>query len=558
MFKRFRFVDYFVSCLLFLMSASCSGSPPRYYTSGSAGAAAAANHSATSLTAKDLRARFKNGEITVDIYPRRGEGYIDLAVRISSKPKQWKNLQNWNRNRRFPQTGVPIRVPFSYLNANYRLYAIQDLFKKDNFTTAGWQHYVTYRGETMWFIAETFTGDGANYPVLQQTNGMKKGQALALGNAVTIPLNVLSDEFSKKMVEHPDLAFEKGRDGKLYAAYRLKSGEALYSSVVVRFTGRVEASDVNEMAKKIMKINGISDPTRIPTGKKLLIPFDDLSDDFLTGGAPDRVVKIARNKRGARLHVILDPGHGGSDPGAMKRGVSEDELAYDIMLRVKQVLERNGATVYPTVVDPSGSNGPTNSSRLANGKREQITTSPPYTIHDTRVSVNMRVYLVNAIYRKLRKQGVADAHIFFVSIHIDHLHPSMSGTMVYYPNAEQRGRRFNVSGSVYRRYAESRNTRITFSRQANRRAESFSYDFSKQLIDTFKRRGIPVHTYRPIRPYVYRKNRKWTPAIIRYSQIPTSVLLEVTNMANNRDFDRVRDYRFRQKVAEAIAATILS
>ncbi|MFQ5627780.1 MAG: LysM peptidoglycan-binding domain-containing protein, partial [bacterium] len=343
--KPVCYIDILAIYLLFMAIGSCTGSPPLYTSYGRASNGEATQPSFFPGNANALRARFSKGKINVDIYPQRGEGYIDLAVRISNKPKQWKKLKSWNKNKRFPQTGVPIRVPFTYLNANYRLQAVQDLFKKDKLISSGWQHRVTYRGETMWFIAETFTGDGANYAALQQANGMKKGQALAIGNVVKIPVKILSDEFSKTIIEHPDLAFEKGSDGKLYAIYQLKSGEALYSSVVVRFTGRVEANDVNEMARKIMRANGISDPTKIPAGKKIKIPFDDLSDDFLTGGAPDRVVKIARNKRGSKLHIILDPGHGGSDPGAIKRGITEDELAYDVMLRAKSLLERSGATV---------------------------------------------------------------------------------------------------------------------------------------------------------------------------------------------------------------------
>ncbi|MCA9742953.1 MAG: N-acetylmuramoyl-L-alanine amidase [Deferribacteres bacterium] len=551
-------IEFFLLYLSCFIIGSCAASAPVYTSYNKARNSYSRPASGAQQIESEIRARFANGEIKVDVYPLRGEGYIDLAVRISSKPKQWKSLQSWNRNRRFPQTGVPITVPFSYLNAAYRLAAIQRLFPNDKLMAAGWQHRVSYRGETMWFIAETFTGDGANYPALQKASGMKTGQALGLGNMVTIPLNVLSDEYSKKMIEHQDLTFEKGADGQLYALYELKAGEALYSSVVVRFTGRVEANDVNEMARKIMKLSGISDPTRIPTGYKIRIPFDDLSDDFLTGGAPDRVVKVARNKRGSRLHVILDPGHGGSDPGAMRSGITEDELAYDIMLRVKESLERNGATVHPTVVDPHSKSRPTDGNQLPNGRSEQLTTTPPYTIRDARINVNMRVYLVNAIYERLRRRGIKDDQIFFLSIHIDHLHPSMSGAMIYYPNAEERRRRFQVSGSVYRRYAESRNARIDFSDTMNRRAESYSYDFSRQLIDKFNQRGIPVHPYRPIRPFVYRKNQKWTPAVIRYSQVPTSILLEVTNMANRHDFNRIRDHRFRQRVAEAIAATILS
>src|SRR5207245_1962960 len=55
------------------------------------------------------------------------------------------------------------------------------------------------------------------------------------------------------------------RDGAgPYAAYRLKRGEALYSAVVVRYTGRVDAQDVNELAMSIARRSGIGDVTGIP------------------------------------------------------------------------------------------------------------------------------------------------------------------------------------------------------------------------------------------------------------------------------------------------------
>ncbi|RMD92327.1 MAG: LysM peptidoglycan-binding domain-containing protein, partial [Calditrichaeota bacterium] len=246
--------------LLFIIQFSCAGSAPLYVAPGSNPAYSAGQRkSQYSREGRDFRSRFKQGKIIVDIYPRRGEGYIDLAVRISNQPKQWQKLKKWNGNLKFPRRGRPIAVPFDYLNITYRLKAIKSLFPRDAYTSKGWKHYVTYAGETMWFIAATFTGDGANYPAIQKANGFKKRQPLSIGNVIIIPLNILSDEFSRALPSHPDLSFEKGKDGKLYAIYQLKKGEALYSAVVVRFTGRVEAADVNEMAKKIMRLNGFRD-----------------------------------------------------------------------------------------------------------------------------------------------------------------------------------------------------------------------------------------------------------------------------------------------------------
>ncbi len=538
------------------LAGSCAGGAPIFVIPGESTAGTTAGAASEQAQETSFKASFRKGEITVDVYPLPGEGYIDMAVRISNQPKQWRRLKAWNRNRRFPKTGIAIPVPFSYLKPRLRVQVVESLFPQDKFTSAGWRHRVTFRGETMWFIAETFTGDGANHPVLTKANNRRKGQPISIGDEIIIPHNVLSDEFSRDLPQHPDLTFEKGEDGKLYAVYRLKRGEAIYSAVVVRFTGRVDGNEVNQMARTILELNGLSDPRRIPAGKKIRIPFEYLSDDFATGGAPDRVVKVARSGRGARRHVIIDPGHGGSDPGTTRRGLSEDELAYDVAMRLKKRLEREGATVYLTVEDVQKP-GARNSASLSNGKSERLRTTPPYVIRNTRVSVNLRVYLINAIYERLLKKGVDPSNIYMISIHMDHLHPSMHGAMIYYPNANERKSRFKATGRIYNRYAESRRKTLTFSARENRKAESYSYDLSRRIVRSFKKRKVPVHSYRPIRPFVYRKNRKWTPAIIRYSKVPSSVLVEVINMANSKDLANIKNHRFRERVAQALAEAIL-
>ncbi len=553
-FQRLKNGLLLVALVVPSLAGSCAGGAPIFVIPSESSARTSPQSGSEQETT--FKASFRNGKITVDVYPLAGEGYIDMAVRISNQPKQWRKLKKWNRNRRFPKTGITIPVPLTFLKPHLRMQAVEALFPDDKFTSAGWQHRVTFRGETMWFIAETFTGDGVNHPALAKANNRRKGQAISIGDVITIPHTLLSDEFSRDLPQHPDLAFERGEDGKLYAVYRLKRGEAIYSAVVVRFTGRVDGNEVNQMARTILELNGLSDPRRIPAGKKIRIPFEYLSDDFATGGAPDRVVKVERKGRGTRRHVIIDPGHGGSDPGTTKRGLSEDELAYDVALRLKKRLEKEGATVYLTV-DDTQKNGPQNSASLSNGKSERLATTPPYLIRDTRVSVNLRVYLVNAIYERLLKRGVDPANIYMVSIHMDHLHPSMHGAMIYYPNANERKSRFRASGRIYNRYAESRHKTLTFSARENRKAESYSYDLSRRIVRSFSRSKVPVHSYRPIRPFVYRKNRKWTPAIIRYSKVPSSVLVEVINMANSKDLANIKNHRFRERVARALAEAIL-
>lgn len=46
--------------------------------------------------------------------------------------------------------------------------------------------------------------------------------------------------------------------------------------------------------------------------------------------------------------IILDPGHGGSDSGAVNGGLREADVALDIAQRLKPLLETDGAAVYLT------------------------------------------------------------------------------------------------------------------------------------------------------------------------------------------------------------------
>lgn len=56
----------------------------------------------------------------------------------------------------------------------------------------------------------------------------------------------------------------------------------------------------------------------------------------------------ARQARLTGVKVVLDAGHGGFDNGAIEYGYKEDDLNLKIVLKLKKVLEREGAKVYLT------------------------------------------------------------------------------------------------------------------------------------------------------------------------------------------------------------------
>ncbi len=578
-------------------------------------------------------AAFVGGKIQVRVPARSGEDWPAFGRRVLQDALRWQEIYKSNGRERL-HTFKEIKIPFGLLNQEYQRLALGQIFPNDELTPTGWRHVVTHSGETVWLLAEIFTGDGNNYPAIQKENNLAPESVIRHGQNVLIPPNLLlpnlqpadlliaaisppkaesssQTETIKPMPElpkqvagankapsskpsppaagsrvaataakskssagtskdrqtittlsHPDLVFQQNARGEREAVYRLKKGEALYSAVVVRFTGRIEADEVNDVAQKLLAYNGIRDATKIADGTPIRIPARFLDEDILRGKIPPApTTRPPRPERRSRprsnLHVILDAGHGGNDPGTMVRGWVEDEIAYDLMLRIKQGLQNRGAKVYSTVSDKRTGDAVNGGSLLANNRDEYVKVTPEYFMDDSRIALNLRIYLVEDLYRWLLRRRVPAENIIFISIHLDHLHPSVGGAMAYYPGAEARSTKFRAAGTIYRQYRESRLGTIQFRHSENATAEAASLAFAQNLIQAFHGASIPVHDYQPLRRYVYRRDTKWTPGIIRYSRVPTSILLEAANLSNRDDLARIRSASFRQRLAETVVKTIM-
>ena len=361
-----------------------------------------------------------------------------------------------------------------------------------------------------------------------------------------------------------DLKYGGDSEGR-YAIYRLKKGEALYSAVVVRFTGRVDVQDVNDLAGQIARRSGIDDVTNIAIGYKVKIPLDDLLPEYLPRDDERRQAwerkqaQVARYTNAARsrdlegVAVILDAGHGGRDVGASHNGVFEHDYVYDILCRVKAVLERHTrAKVLPTIRDAKEGWTIHDSEHLVRNRAEVLLSDPPFRLDSGVSSVNMRWYLSNAWYRKLVADGIDPFKVVFTSLHADARHPSLGGAMVYVPGEEYRRGRYGSAGEVYTRYREARQAPyVSFTRAERERSEGLSRQFAAMLVDSFNDRGVGVQPVEPVRERIIRRGRAWVPAVLRCNVVPVETLIEVSNLSNPADARAIRDPAYRQKVAEA-------
>jgi N-acetylmuramoyl-L-alanine amidase len=467
-----------------------------------------------------------------------------------------------------------------------RRWVLETLWPDDEWRRDEVRHHVRWPElESVWLLAALFTGHGQNYDALQEANA-RNPEKLGKGDVWRIPRNLLGVAFGgpvkgilQRSQPEDDLndearngAFRSlltfGSDGEgRFAAYRLRRGEALYSSVVMRYTDRVEPKDVNDLALVIARRSGIEDVRSIPAGALIKIPVEVLDAPFQPEGTPalaeerevrEEVRRTARLDAGPRLRgvtVILDAGHGGVDPGARANGVWESDFVYDIAMRVRRLLaEESEATVASTIRFPGV--GFKVRDRIPAATREaEILTTPPFANDGespTAVSVNLRWVLCNDIVASHRTG--ADKTLF-VSFHADSLHPSARGTMVYVPGASFVPATFSLGGRV--QVAElRRGGHVTLSPRERLQGEARSRLFAETLVQALRGERLPIHADRPIRNVIRRAGRSFVPAVILHNTAAAKVLVEVGNLQNGEDAADLRDPAFRESYAVAVVKGI--
>ncbi|MHB9122751.1 MAG: N-acetylmuramoyl-L-alanine amidase [Thermoanaerobaculia bacterium] len=544
----------------------------------------------------------KDQEISLLVKPKRGDAWTRLALRATGDADLWKTLAKLNRMGESLPRDRSVRVPFSMIKPSLQAKVLVTLFPDDVAAGNGWKHKVVaggpLEGESLWRIAEWFTGDGANYAAIRKANApralsTRRGEWIvipdrllspALRAAMPRPVKAAETEIAEDDPEAPaevtttatvmeavapvepfTLEYDRSAE-QPYAIYRIRKGEALYSSVGIRFTGRVYAKDVNEVVDQIVEFNGIADVSRIPVGYPVKIPMELLIPDYRPTDDPRRVEQETKKRESARLarrveakdlrgiRIIVDAGHGGRDVGTTHEGAWESVYVYDIAARLKKLVEAKsaGKVSMTTKSESSGYSVP-DRDKLRNLTDHAVLTTPRYDLTDPVVGVNLRWYLANSILGESRRKSVPEENVVFLSIHADSLHPSLRGAMAYIPGERYVRGSFTKKGKVYLARAEVRESpTVSHSSEDALRAEGLSRRLAETIIGSFRRNDLKVHPFNPVRDNVVRNGREWVPAVIRYNKVPTRLLLEVCNLGNAEDRRLMKTKEYRQEVAEAI------
>jgi N-acetylmuramoyl-L-alanine amidase len=520
---------------------------------------------------EELTAILLDDAITVEVRPFPAENPAAFARRVTKDEATALAVLRADA----PTRERPATLPYAALSNELKRAAVAALFPSDLRATAGWLH-IAVADEGWGSVGEWFGGTPALAGPLAHANGKRPGERIARGTTVRIPTEYLLVPFrdAEAIGEDEPVKLEYGADEKgRYAIYRLKRKEALYSSVVVRFTGRLHAEDVVQLALKIAVRSNIDDVHAIPVGYPIKIPLDTLTAEWLPKDDP-RAQELANEKAEASqfaapapakglkgVRVVLDAGHGGRDTGTLHEGIWESTYVYDVACRLRKILaERTLAEVVMTTKEPGVGWQIENDDRIANRRARLLLTTPPYRLDDPVVGVNLRWYLANALLKKpgSDKKKIPPERTVFISLHADSLHPSVRGAMAYVPGERFMRDRFGKTAAVYKGFKEFRDApTVSFGRLERVESEGVSTGLAEKLITAMRDAGLPVHRFSPVRTHVIRAGREWVPAVLRYNRIPNRVLLEIANLGNEEDRALTTTRRFRQEVAGAIASGLV-
>ena len=122
------------------------------------------------------------------------------------------------------------------------------------------------------------------------------------------------------------------------ATHTVKKGDTLYS------ISRAHGVKV----QSLMSSNGIKDASKLFVGKRLTIPSKSTSKAKKASSVSLKATKVTRSTGSRSKTVIIDPGHGGRDTGAVWGGVRECDLNLKTALKLEYYLKRAGYKVVMT------------------------------------------------------------------------------------------------------------------------------------------------------------------------------------------------------------------
>lgn len=233
------------------------------------------------------------GSLFVQLRPRKSEGEYQLALRVLKDGAHQHQLIRKFSNGQPLDHKLYLTIPFENLIGAIQGEALRSLFPNDQVEVGGWRHQMTYDWETTDLIARSFT---------RTTKYFFKKQIYKKGETFIIPWNVIRTDLElRPLAVRKPLFIKKDEFGLRYAFYRIKKGETLYSSVVIRFIGEKKHYVRNQNANDLLVLNGLSDAHHLSAGQLIKIPIHWIRPEYL-----HQVTPIYRMSKELRTDIKKD------------------------------------------------------------------------------------------------------------------------------------------------------------------------------------------------------------------------------------------------------------
>ncbi|MEK6867823.1 MAG: N-acetylmuramoyl-L-alanine amidase, partial [Nanoarchaeota archaeon] len=145
--------------------------------------------------------------------------------------------------------------------------------------------------------------------------------------------------------------------------------------------------------------------------------------------------------------------------------------------------------------------------------------------------------------------------IVFMSIHTDAISAHAKGMMIYYPDASLRRSSLTKSGFPYNGFAEVRADPTIEIETDKVGSQDRSYTLAEHIMASAPAHAVAVHEQQGIRGRINRHGA-YVPAVIRWNPVPAKILVEAGNCNNRDDARNLLSPKYRQHVAETLAAGI--
>ncbi|MGB3801857.1 MAG: N-acetylmuramoyl-L-alanine amidase [Lewinella sp.] len=298
----------------------------------------------------------------------------------------------------------------------------------------------------------------------------------------------------------------------VYLPYHIDHCSSFTSEeVVTAIPALGENAAVDDAVDRLKDERADRDPISVPEQVTLVAPRT-----FAIFGKEYAEVPLLDSKLAGKVFYIVS-GHGGPDPGAVSRRggylLAEDEYAYDVALRLCRNILQHGGTAYMIVRDED--DGIRDQQFLRPDKDETVWGGASLP-RNQKMRLFQRSDIINALYKENFEKGIVDQTM--IAIHVDSRHRGQRiDLFLYYPEGD-------VVGQV--------------------KAERIQNAIKTQYEKVRPGRGY-AGSVSPRDLHMLRET------------IPSGVYVELGNIANTSDQQRIINPRNRQLLADWLLLGLL-